>query len=64
MKLRRALDTKLGPKAGAAAAKAATSQKATTQAAFADNEVERQRRLLSEENLVLKKKLRATETIL
>ena len=64
MKLRRALDSKLGPKAGSAAAKAATTHKAPAQAAFADNEVERQRRLLSQENMTLKKKLRATETIL
>jgi len=30
---------------------------------FADNEAERQRRLLNEENEILKKRLRAVETI-
>ena len=51
----------LGAKEHHAAYKAASKMQGTS---FADNEVERQRRMLIEENGTLKKRLRAVENIL
>jgi hypothetical protein len=61
MRLKKVVAAHLGAKDHHAAYKAASKMQGTS---FADNEVERQRRLLIEENGTLKKRLRAVENIL